>query len=249
MGLHVAEKLSSIVRSVSVAEERETPRDRDHERDQEPDRDKETINTYDQYGARARSHQGSRTSSLTRESRAESRNDIRESNPRTENGHWRNHSITTASDYVEAQTLHPGRRQEYDAQSMEGDLARPSSVSHPIPPPVVTVKSEFPTINRSKVQQSLTCLVAVEVPERKSNNFADDVPAVPSTPQQYDRQYQSSSPTANSQHSLEGQDTQSTKRERDLDRERQQELLTHITEDLRLRVENWHGLDFNRYLP
>lgn len=236
------------MRSVSVADARETPRERERDRDRDHDKDTITSSTYDQYGNRARSHPGSRTSSQTRESRTESRNDLRDSNPRTENGHWRNNSTASTNDYVETQGLPQPRRHDYDVHSMEGEV-RIGSVSHPIPAPTVTVRSEFPTLNRSKVQQSLTCLVTVEVPERKSNNFADDVPSVPSTPQQFDRQYQPPSPTNNSQYSFEGQESISTKpRDRDIEREREQELLANITEELRLRVENWHGLDFNRFV-
>src|SRR5690606_5874292 len=72
-----------------------------------------------------------------------------------------------ASDFAEPHASGPVRRHDYDVQSMETDLSPRNSVANPIPPPVVTIKSEFPTITRSKQQQSLTCLVTVEVAERK----------------------------------------------------------------------------------
>jgi hypothetical protein len=248
------------VRSVSVADSgRETPRERDR-----GDRgDKETIPNaqYDHYGNRAstRSRQGSRTSSLNRESRTGSRSEMGDSTMRHENGHWRNNSNMSGGDYVDQPpppTAPPPviRRHEYDYHSMENESSPRNSVSNPIPPPSLTVKSEFPTLSRSKVQQSLTCLVTLEVTEKKWQNYADDLPAIPSvpTPILYDQQYQSPpSPTGRSQYSFDRPDALSGRsRERELEHEReQQELLAGITEELRNRVENWHGLDFNRYFP
>ncbi|KAA8907329.1 Pleckstrin homology domain-containing protein [Sphaerosporella brunnea] len=247
------EKLSSIVRSVSVAENsgREMPRERDRG-------DKETISTaqYDPYGNRTRSRQGSRTSSLNREGRTGSRSEMVEPAMRHENGHWRNNSNVSGGDYVDPPPPPSApppviRRHEYDY--MDNELSSRNSVSNPIPPPALTVKSEFPTLSRSKVQQSLTCLVTLEVVGGKWQNYADDLPAVPSapTPNLYDQQYPSpSSPTGrSSQYSFERAEAPSARsRERELEHEReQQELLASITEELRNRVENWHGLDFNRF--
>lgn len=281
--LTVPEKLSSIVRSVSVADGRETPRerdrdrdrldhdrsdrdrdrDRDRERERERDRsererpdqsrggDKDTGSTvqYDPYGNRvnARSRQGSRTSSLTRDNRTGSRSEMGDSALRHENGHWRNNSNVSGGDYVEQPpSIAPPaiRRQDYDFHSMENEPSPRNSVSNPIPPPTLTVKSEFPTLNRSKTQQSLTCLVTLEVTQNKWQNYADDVPAVPSA---YDSQYAPPSPTGRNQFSFDRPETSTRAREREaqLEREEQDHLAT-ITEELRQRVENWHGLDFNR---
>jgi hypothetical protein len=189
---------------------------------------------------------------MNRESRADSRGDMRETDLRHENGHWRNNSGTSAGDYLEQQAASSVRRHDYDAHSMASDLSPRASVTNAIPPPTVTVKSEFPTITRSKDQQSLTCLVTLEVVEKKWQNYQDTpgAPPIPSLPPSYDPQYAPPSPTGRSQYSFE-QDAVSTKqKERDLERERErereQEALAAITEELRLRVENWHGLDFNR---
>jgi hypothetical protein len=261
--LTLPEKLSSIVRSVSVADHsgRETPRERDRG-DRERDRgDKETISTtqQDPYGNRAsaRSRQGSRTSSLNRgESRTGSRSEMGESATRHESGHWRNNSNVSGGDYVD-QPPPPNapppvaRRHEYDYHSMENEPNTRNSVSNPIPPPTLTVKSEFPTLSRSKVQQSLTCLITLDVTGGKWQNYAEDLPAVPSapTPTPYDQQYPPPSPSGrSSQYSFERSDARSRERELEAERE-QQDLLASITEELRNRVENWHGLDFNRYSP
>lgn len=130
--------------------------------------------------------------------------------------------------------------------------SRRNSICNPIPPPKITVKSEFPTLSRSKVQQSLTCLITLEVGDKGWQNYSDDVPPVPSLPQGYEQQYQPPSPSGriNSQYSFDRPETSRQKeRELEVERERDQaEALAAITEELRQRVENWHGLDFNRYV-
>lgn len=174
---------------------------------------------------------------------------------RHESGHWRNNSNVSGGDFSEKSpsfAAPPARRHDYpDFQNIDSDLGPRSPVSSSIPPPTLTVKSEFPTLSRSKVQQSLTCLVTLEVPEKKWLNYADRLPPMLSVPSTYDQQ--PPSPTARSQYSFERQDPNPGRpRDRDRDREREatsdreQELLATITEDLRQRVENWHGLDFNR---
>ena len=276
--LTVSEKLSSIVRSVAVADGRETPRERERDRDQDrldhdradrehrerererdrsererPDRsrgrDKDTAQ-YDPYGNRVstRSRQGSRTSSLTREILSGSRSETGDPALRYENGHWRNSSGVSGGDYAEhppSVALAPTRRQDYDFHSMENEPSPRNSVSNPIPPPTLTVKSEFPSLIRSKTQQTLTCLVTLEVGEKKWQNYADDVAAVPSA---YDQQYAPPSPTGRGQFPFDLPEGSSRAGEREAQQERaEQEHLAAITEDLRQRVENWHGLDFNRY--
>ncbi|RPA87748.1 hypothetical protein BJ508DRAFT_64023 [Ascobolus immersus RN42] len=211
---------------------------------------------------------GSRTSSLTRESQRgvdprdqrDGRHDqlstrgdsIRESSvSRQESHHWRNNSGASASDFAEQHASSgPVRRHDYDVQSMETDLSPRNSVANPTAPPVVTIKSEFPTITRSKQQQSLTCLVTVEVSERKWSSvlgpeptdplppLPTNQPPMPSTlPVPYDGYPNDPpSPSGRSHRSYEKQDSQMSR-----------DALDAITEDLRLRVENWHGLDFSRF--
>lgn len=152
--------------------------------------------------------------------------------------HGRNNSEATDAPssvgYPETSVSGPARRHDYDVQAMESNLTSPraSVTRNPIPPPSVSIRSEFPTLNRSRQQQTLTCLVTIEVPDNKWRPDPDDlrvvppVPAIrtedfarPPSPEQTPRFYPYESP----------------------------EVLEEITENLRLRVDNWHGLDFSRY--
>lgn len=158
--------------------------------------------------------------------------------------HARNESVGTGAassgDYADPQstnggTQNGGRRHDYDVQSMETALSgpRPNSTKNPIPPPTVTVRSEYPTLSRSRQQQSLTCLVTIEVPEGKwSPNLADlrGAPTPPTShPENTFGSPKASEPGRATDGALESP-----------------EALEEITEDLRTRVDNWHGLDFQR---
>ncbi|KAF9737581.1 hypothetical protein PMIN03_000246 [Paraphaeosphaeria minitans] len=144
--------------------------------------------------------------------------------------------IASSGDYA---ATHDGRRHDYDVQSMESSLSSPRGLlKSPIPAPTVTVRSEFPTLSKSRQQQSLTCLVTVEVVEGKWRPDAEDVRGAPpmpsmasaSAPEQYGR---AKSPVRNHRH---------------LDRPyASEEVLDDITEELHARVDNWHGLDFSRF--
>src|SRR6201999_1776147 len=100
--------------------------------------------------------------------------------------------------------------------------------------PSVTVRSEFPTLTRSRQQQSLACLVTIEVPEgRWQASFEDlqntpPVPPLPSDP--------SIARTSRTRHDPPQQ----------LVPYESPEVLEEITEELRIRVDNWHGLEFQR---
>lgn len=117
---------------------------------------------------------------------------------------------------------------------METDLSSPrtSAIKNPIPSPVVTVRSEFPTLNRSRQQQSLTCLVTIEVPEGKWHPSPRDLqhaPPAQSLPQE--DAYSSVKSPARPARPLPEEDL---------------EALEEITEELKARVDNWHGLEFER---
>lgn len=141
--------------------------------------------------------------------------------------------IASSNDYA---ATHDGRRHDYDVQSMESSLSSPRShLKSPIPAPTVTVRSEFPTLSKSRQQQSLTCLVTVEVVEGNWRPDLGDMRAAPPLP---------------SMASAAG----SYRREKSPARSRQSntpsvtaEALDQITEDLHARVDNWHGLDFSRF--
>jgi hypothetical protein len=126
------------------------------------------------------------------------------------------------------------RRHDYDVQSMETDLSshRNSHTKNPIPAPIVTVRSEFPTLNRSRQQQSLTCLVTIEVPDGKWHPDPEDLrhgPPIPPTTQEQDFAMKSPSSRQPNEMSYDPPD-----------------VLDEITEELRVRVDNWHGLEFSR---
>ena len=152
--------------------------------------------------------------------------------------HMRNDSGTTgvASSGDYADTHNPtGRRHDYDVQSMETSLSSPRGLlKNPIPAPTVTVRSEFPTLNRSRQQQSLTCLVTVEVLEGKWRPDPEDMRSVPPVPSVHPSENYGRSKSPAPSRAFE-QMYESP------------EALDEITEDLHSRVDNWHGLDFSRY--
>lgn len=190
---------------------------------------------------------------MKRESQTSSRSEMGDSGSRLENGHWRNNSAVSGGDHAEQTPpiVQPSiRRHYYDFHCSDSDPSTRISISDPIPPPTLTVKSEFPTLSRSKAQQSVTCLVTLDVPEKKLQNYADDTPFVPSMSIIYDQKYQPPSPTERNQCSIDRTvQTLEHLHERGRNVEREEEHLAYITEELRQRVENWHGLDFNRLLP
>ncbi|KAL3477924.1 hypothetical protein BJX99DRAFT_225085 [Aspergillus californicus] len=130
---------------------------------------------------------------------------------------------------------HEGRRHDYDLQAMESDLSTriAPSMKNPIPAPTVTIRSEFPTLNRSRQQQSLTCLVTVEMPASNWRPDAEDLrSSSTSNSQPKDEPYPSRFPSI--------PDHKPTPFE-------SQESLDEIAEDLRNKVDNWHGLEFQRF--
>ena len=145
--------------------------------------------------------------------------------------HSRNGSVAGSSDYNDSHHhAVNGRRHDYDVQAMESDISsRPAVTRNPIPAPTVTIRSEFPTLNRSRQQQSLTCLITVEVPEGSWHPDADDLH---STDQPQDEPYGAMQVSA-------GQEPKQVPFE-------SQENLDELAEELRNKVDNWHGLEFNR---
>lgn len=141
--------------------------------------------------------------------------------------------LASSGDYA---ATHDGRRHDYDVQSMESSLSSPRNMlKSPIPAPTVTVRSEFPTLNRSRQQQSLTCLVTVEVVDGKWRADPEDVRGAPPLPSIASATEAFSRP-------------RSPARGRPFDTPYEsEEALNEITEDLQARVDNWHGLDFSRF--
>ncbi|KAF2150719.1 hypothetical protein K461DRAFT_229017 [Myriangium duriaei CBS 260.36] len=154
--------------------------------------------------------------------------------------HTRNDSGTTGGGHSQAEYephMSTGRKHDYDVQSMEMTVNSPRpSARNPIPPPTVTVRSEFPTLNRSRQQQSLTCLVTVEVVDGKWRPDPDDIrappPATPVIPEEA-MSLKSPKPSVRSRGPSFPRDPP--------------EVLARVTEDLHSKVEHWHGLDFARF--
>ncbi|EAW11187.1 VWA and PH domain-containing RING finger protein [Aspergillus clavatus NRRL 1] len=150
--------------------------------------------------------------------------------------HSRNGSAAGSSGDYEAQHQSNGRRHDYDVQAMESDLSpRPPPTKNPIPAPTVTIRSEFPTLNRSRQQQSLTCLITVEIPEGSWGPDSEDFrkstsSALPPQDEPYGGVMRF--PTVQEARSIQSEP---------------QENLDDIAEDLRTRVDNWHGLEFARF--
>lgn len=132
------------------------------------------------------------------------------------------------------------RRHDYDVQSMETSLNSPRTIPrNPIPAPAVTVRSEFPTLTRSRQQQSLTCLITVEVPEGKWRPSPEDTRPQPQHPGG------SVSGMASDYGGMKSPSNASHRRKNSTAESRQN--LDEITEELHARVDNWHGLDFSRF--
>lgn len=160
-------------------------------------------------------------------------------------GHGRNTSgdtgmmstVVSTTDYAETQHT---RRQDYDAQSMRtSSSAGRRATRNPIPAPTVTVRSEFPTLSKSRQQQSLTCLVTVEVVDGKWQANAEEMRAA------YSHQ---SGPEENLS---KPKSFRSQESHRPIDSVHEaytyKENLESVKHDLFKRVDNWHGLDVTRF--
>jgi hypothetical protein len=154
--------------------------------------------------------------------------------------HTRNDSSGTGMNSIPEYVDGPNsnsRKHDYDVQSMETSLGSPRAVRNPIPAPSVTVRSEFPTLTRSRQQQSLTCLITIEIPEGKWRPTPEDVrsrPPLPGGSSSNAGEYNAvRSPGVATQHSNPQFDSQPS--------------LDEVTEELHARVDNWHGLDFSRF--
>ncbi|MCJ1411824.1 hypothetical protein MMC19_005916 [Ptychographa xylographoides] len=243
------EKLSSIVRSVSLNNE---AREQQHRSTQNTPTPWDGQTVRDRPRSRESSSRTPQRDSRESQSQRDSKESQRErierygsSSSSARQQHARNGSAGTGpsssqGDYGEA--AHGGRRHDYDVQSMETDLSSPraSMARNPIPPPSVTVRSEYPTLSRSRQSQTLTCLITIEVPEGKWSPDPEDLrgaPPLPTVPQEKE---------AVGLKSLHPHPNANPPPQREWSTE-SPEALDQITEDLRVRVDNWHGLDFSRF--
>jgi hypothetical protein len=232
--------LSSIVRSVSINNERDnqrstqnTPTPWDNQTVRERPRSRES-NSRQRDSKDSREYQ---SSNRDQQSQRDSRDSQREriERYRSDRSHGRNPSTGTGTGNSSFQGDYAERRHDYDLEAMEADLSSPrmNMPKRPIPPPIVTVRSEYPSLTRSKQSQTLTCLISIEVPEGKWSPDADDLRLAP-------------------EQSVHHQEKEVVSPRPDMSQEQRDyytdspEELEVITEDLRMRVENWHGLDFTR---
>jgi hypothetical protein len=233
MNVPPLEKLSSIVRSVSTS-------DQSIRSNQTP-----TPTLWDGQTARPQSVESSnrkqrRDSSRDSNGGGSSRGSRDGRDRYGSKSHNRNNSAITetpSGGYQETTSSGPPRRHDYDVQSMESSLVSPraSVARNPIPPPAVSVRSEFPTLNRSRHQQTLTCLVTIEVPDNKWRPDPDDLRPTPPVPALRPEDTYARPPSP----------AQSAPRFYPYE---SPEVLEEMTRSLRSRVENWHGLDFSRYV-
>ncbi|KAI1115062.1 von Willebrand factor type A domain-containing protein [Nemania sp. NC0429] len=158
-------------------------------------------------------------------------------------GHGRSDSeatgVASSGGYSETtQSGPPPRRHDYDLQAMETTPGSPRPITrNPIPAPSVVVRSEFPTINRSRQQQTLTCLVTIEVADNKWRPDPEDLGMMSPTPQMRVEEVltppRPPSPARNTQPRFYPYEPPA--------------VLEEMTETLRKKVDHWHGLEFNRF--
>ncbi|KAI0181084.1 Pleckstrin homology domain-containing protein [Hypoxylon sp. FL1284] len=145
--------------------------------------------------------------------------------------------IVSSTGYPETAQSGPPRQHAYDVQAMETTPGSPRGMArNPIPPPSVVLRSEFPTVTRSRQQQTLTCLITVEVPGNKWKPDPEDLGfASPTAQMRIDDTFaqRPPSPARSSQPRFYPYEAP--------------EVLEEMTENLRNRVDNWHGLEFTRF--
>ncbi|PFH57940.1 hypothetical protein XA68_14365 [Ophiocordyceps unilateralis] len=146
--------------------------------------------------------------------------------------------VASSSGYTETSQSGLSRRHDYDLQAMESSPGSPRAMfRNPIPAPTVTVRSEFPSINRSRQQQTLTCLITVESASNKWRPDLEDIGVqplqLPSLDARMDEGMARSAVTTPARpYPYESA-----------------EVLEEMTEHLRNRVDSWHGLDFDSFGP
>lgn len=142
------------------------------------------------------------------------------------------------ADFTQDRAHSLARKHDYDVQSMETSASPRMHSRNPIPAPTVTIRSEFPSITRSKQTQSLACLVTVEVPDVNWSADPRDIRNAPHTPSpSVVENFKAHPPQMPPAHTLTAADYV-----RD-----PPDVLQRIQEDLYRRVENWHGLEYTKF--
>lgn len=235
----VPEKISNMVRSGADARSAHTPT---------PTWDSQTVRppSLESAQRRAQQHQSNGRDSAARGNYRESR-ETNLSDRYNSSRHARSDSeatgLASSGGYPETtQSGPPPRRHDYDLQAMETTPGSPRPITrNPIPAPTVTVRSEFPTINRSRQQQTLTCLVTVEVPDNNWRAAPEDLTST--APQGAPSVAPSLNARVEETAARPASPVQSAPRFYPYE---SSETLDEVTENLRNRVENWHSLDFAR---
>ncbi|KAI9731240.1 MAG: hypothetical protein M1818_007865 [Claussenomyces sp. TS43310] len=214
--------------------------------------DDQTLRPASQESSAVRSH-GRAEYNNNRDSRGSRDRDSRDGREQeryaaaSRSAHTRSNSdvtgATSSVGYPETTLSGPTRRHDYDLQSMEASLQSPRQpiARNPIPDPSVSIRSEFPTLNRSRQQQTLTCLITIEVPDNKWKPDPDDLQITPVPTVRAEEPYSRpkdnfARPPPSPPHSASRFSPYESPA-----------VLEEITENLRNRVENWHGLDFERF--
>lgn len=148
----------------------------------------------------------------------------------------RESTMTGKTGYSSDYCTDTSRKGMSDALSVETDLSHRGNVTfRPIPPPLITIRSEFPTIPKSGQQQPFTCLVTVEAPANGwSLDERDLQPLLP--PKNFPIVEEEKEPEVSSLlppvPSLTNDPTP---------------ILDEIANDLTKRITNWHNLDHHRF--
>ncbi|KAI3336588.1 von Willebrand factor type A domain-containing protein [Xylariaceae sp. AK1471] len=225
------EKITNMVRSASVSDNRSTTTP--------------TPGTWENHAGRPPSGESNGRSLPSNGRESAARSNMRDGRDgyAGSRGHGRSDSeatgVASSGGYPETtQSGPPPRRHDYDLQAMETTPGSPRAITrNPIPAPSVVVRSEFPTINRSRQQQTLTCLVTVEVADNKWRPDPEDLGLPNPVPQMRVEEVlappRPPSPAKNTQPRFFPYEAPG--------------ILEEMTETLRNKVDNWHGLDFNRF--
>ncbi|KAI1431422.1 von Willebrand factor type A domain-containing protein [Xylaria sp. CBS 124048] len=224
------EKITSMVRSVSVSDSRSV--------------NAATPGPWESQSGRPASGESNARSLPSNNGRESAARNHVQDRPANNRGHIRNDSdatgiVSSAGGSTTTRSALSPNNHDYDWQAVEMTPGSPRAATrNPIPAPSVVVRSEYPTMNRSRQQQTLTCLVTVEVADNKWRPDPEDLGLTSPTPQmppveEVFTPQKPPSPPRNAQPRFVPYEAPA--------------VLEEMSEILRNRVDNWHGLDFNRF--
>lgn len=246
------DNLNQLLRSAQKHEWRDNDEDDDDDDDDDPHHHHQTgmPELWDDNASRSCSQRSSQLKTSLKPSRDRLLPDRDESVDRRSERHHAFHESHTRKSSRDTGVIsnngssnshqqHDSRPHDYDAASMVASVTNPHlQDTTMIPAPLVTVRSEFPTLTKSRHQQSLTCLVTVEVVGRKwqASSIADS-PRPPPPSSLAEERLESSPPRLRPV----------SQRSRPVDSVHEDTSLQRIRDDLVRRVDNWHGLEYDRF--